>query len=98
MKIVNFKKFIRSLVITLFIIFCISLVFAKSSLSHKEVEYEKFYVESGDTLWTIASYLQNHNDYYKNKDIRFIISDLKDINNLKSGNIYANQELMVPVI
>jgi len=98
MKIVNLKKFIRSVAIVLGIIFVLSLIFAKSTLSHKEVEYTKFYVASGDTLWTIAEDLQLNNDYYKNKDIRDIICDLKDINNLESSSIYAQQELMIPII
>ena len=98
MKIVNVKKFVRSIVVVLLIIFGVSLIFAKGTLSHKEAEYKKIYVSEGDTLWTIAGELQSHNDYYKNKDIRYIISDIRKINNLESSNIYVNQELMVPVI
>ena len=98
MKIVNVKKFVRSIVIVLLIIFGISLVFAKGTLSHKEAEYKKLYVSEGDTLWTIAYDLQKSNDYYKNKDIRYIIEDMKQINSLKSSSIYVNQELMIPVI
>lgn len=98
MKIVNFKKFIRSIFVVLLIIFGLSLVCAKSTLSHKEVEYTKLYVCKGDTLWTIAKELQNSNDYYKNKDIRYIISNIKSINNLESSSLYVDQELMIPVI
>ena len=98
MRIVNLKKFIRSICIILLVIFILSLIFAKSSLSHKEVEYTKFYVEKGDTLWTIATYLKNHNDYYRDKDVRDIILDIKDINGLESSNIYVNQELLIPSI
>lgn len=98
MKIVNVKKFIRSIGIILGIIFVLSLIFAKSTLSHKETEYISFYVASGDTLWTIAEELQSCNDYYKNKDIRYIISDIQSINNLESSSLYVDQELMIPTI
>lgn len=98
MKIVNVKKFVRSIVIVLLIIFGASIIFAKGTLSHKEAEYKKLYVSEGDTLWTIADDLQSNNDYYKDKDIRYIIEDMKNINNLESSSIYVNQELIVPVI
>lgn len=98
MKIVNVKKFIKSIGLILAIIFILSLIFAKATLSHKEVEYAKFHVAYGDTLWTIAEELQSNNDYYKNKDIRFIISDIKSTNNLESSTIYTGQELIIPII
>ncbi len=98
MKIVNLKKFIRSLFIILLGIFILSLICSKGTLSHKELEYEKLCVTSGDTLWNIAEELQSNNDYYKNKDIRYIISDVKSINNLESSNLYIGQELSVPII
>lgn len=98
MKIVNVKKFVRSIVVVLLIIFGVSIICAKGTLSHKEAEYKKIYVSEGDTLWTIAGEMQKSNDYYKNKDIRYIISDIRKINNLETSNIYVNQELMVPVI
>lgn len=98
MKIVNVKKFIRSIAMVLGIIFVLSLVCATSTFSHKETEYISLSVESGDTLWSIAEKLQTYNDYYLDKDIRYIISDIKSINNLESSNIYVGQELMIPTI
>lgn len=98
MKIVDLKKFIKSVVIILLLIFCFSLIFTKASLSHKEIEYKSVYVQKGDTLWTIAEDLQSTNDYYKNKDIRDIIYNIKEINNLSSSNISINQELLIPTI
>lgn len=98
MKIVNFKKFVRSVSIILLVIFALSIVCAKSTLSHKEVEYTKLYVSSGDTLWSIATDLKNSNDYYKNKDIREIIYNIKTINNMESSSLYVNQELTIPIM
>ena len=78
-------------------LFVLSLICAKGTLSHKEVEYTTIYVESGDTLWNIASDLQQDNNYYKNKDIRYIIDNIKKINNLESSNLYIDQELKIPI-
>lgn len=98
MRIVNLKKFLRSIIIILLVIFALSLVCAKASLSHREIEYTTLYVTSGDTLWNIAKDLQSNNSYYKGRDIREIISNIKDINNLESSNLYVNQELMIPIV
>ncbi len=95
MRIVNYKKFIRSICVVLFIL---SIIFAKSALSHEEIKYTTFYVAQGDTLWNIAEDLQSSNQYYKNKDIRDIIANIKSINNLESSNLYVDQELMIPTI
>lgn len=95
-KIVNTKKFIRSLILIFLICFILSFVLAKSSFSYTKLEYKTLYVKSGDTLWNIANSLQN-TDYYRGKDVRFIISDIKEINNLNNSNISINQELKIPI-
>jgi len=98
MKIKNIKKFIRGILIVLGIIFILSLLIVKSTLSYTSKEYKTIYVNSGDTLWSIASDLQENDNYYEGKDIRYIIGDLKEINSLNSSTVYANQELQIPVI
>lgn len=97
MKIKNVKKFIRSILIVLVIIFILSLIIVKSTLSYTNCEYRIIYVKSGDTLWSIASDLQENNSYYRGKDIRYIIGDLKEINNLNNSMVYVNQELQIPI-
>lgn len=98
MKIKNVKKFIRGVLIILGIIFILSLIFVKSTLSYTTNEYKTIYVKNGDTLWSIASDLQENNSYYEGKDIRYIIGDLKEINKLNNSMVYANQELQIPVV
>ncbi len=98
MKIVNMKKFVRSIIILLGVVFVISLIFAKVTLSYRQVEYTSICVDYGDTLWKIAEKQQKTNDYYKDKDVRYIIADIKKVNNLSSSNIYVEQELKVPTI
>ena len=98
MRIKNVKKFIRSILIILGIILCLTLFINKASLSHGETEYKTIYVSQGDTLWTIAKLNQTNNAYYKDKDVRYIINDLIKINNLNNSNINTDQELLIPVI
>lgn len=95
MKIVNTKKFIRSLTLIFLVVLILPFTIVKTSFSYTKTEYKILYVKSGDTLWSIANNLQCTN-YYKGKDIRYIIEDLKEINNLDSSNIGINQELKIP--
>ena len=98
MKIVDLKKFIRSIIILVILIFIVSLIFSKATLSYKQIEYVSVYVDYGDTLWKIAENQKETNDYYKKRDVRDIISDIKKVNNLKSSDLYVEQELKIPTI
>lgn len=98
MKIKNIKKFIRGILLILGIVLIISLIFVKTTLSYTTSEYKTIYVKNGDTLWSIASDLQESDNYYTGKDIRYIIADLKEINNLKNSTVYINQEIQIPII
>lgn len=98
MKIVNIKKFIRSILIILGILLSLTLFVSKTSFSYGKTEYKTIYVSEGDTLWNIAKCNQANNGYYKGKDIRYILNDLMKVNNLKSSSININQELLIPVI
>lgn len=96
LKIVNFSKFIRSMMLIVGIIFIISLFINNKSFSYKENEFKEIYVSNGDTLWSIAKEEKENNPYYKNKDIRDIVNNIKSINKLNSGNLFANQKLIIP--
>ena len=101
MKIVNMRKFVRSMFILLGILIAIILFFPKATLSHNEKEYisyETISVAKGDTLWSIANYQQKNNPYYTEKDIRDIISELKKVNQLTNTNLQVGQALKVPVL
>ena len=98
MKIVNFKKFIRSITIVLLVIIGLSLLISKSTYSHGEKQYKTVYVSKGDTIWSIAKNNQESNDYYKGKDIRYIMNDISKINNIEKSNLKIDQKLLVPVI
>jgi len=95
MKIKNKFKFIRGIIL---IIFILSIIFCKTTFSYKEVEYKTLYISEGDTLWSIAEELSETNNYYKSKDVREIIYNIESINKLSSSTLYVNQELLIPYI
>lgn len=98
-KIIDRKKFFRNTGILLaIIIFTVIICMGSTVFSHKELKYKTKYVSSGETLWEIAKQEQNNNEYYYNKDIREIILNIKQVNNLNDSNLYINQELIIPTI
>ena len=60
--------------------------------------YKSIQIHSGDTLWNIAKSNQESNGYYKGKDIRYIMNDIAQINNIEKSNLKIDQELLVPMI
>ena len=98
MKIVNIKKFVRSISIIFLIILGISLIISNNSFSHEETKYKTIIVSSGDTLWSIAKEEKQSNNYYIDKDIRDIVTSIKTTNSLNSSNLKINQELLIPAL
>lgn len=96
-KIVNKKKFMRSTIVLtcLLILFIFGIT---CSYSKTKLEYKESYVSKGETLWSIAENEINTNTYYKNKDIRNVISEIKRINNLNDGNLKIGQKILIPVM
>lgn len=97
MKIINKKRFIISNLILFSIVFMMLYV-SKEALSTNIVNYTETYIEEGDTLWQIAANQQQNNKYYKNKEIREIVNNLKKVNNLKNSNLSVGQKIIIPTI
>lgn len=95
LKIVNKKKFMRSIVLVFLVIIGISFFIGNKSFSYGEIKYKTIYVCEGDTLWSIAKEEQNTNEYYKNKNIRNIIEQIKKVNKMSSSDLRINQELKI---
>lgn len=96
-KIVNKKKFIRSFIILAGLI-TLTLLGINNTYSKTEVSYKEDYVIKGDTLWSIAKNQINTNEYYKNKDIRDVMYEIKKINNLQNGNLSIGQKILIPCL
>lgn len=95
MRIVNKTKFIRSNVILAILISSI-VIFATKAYSNVETKYKEEYVCAGDTLWSIAQEELENNKYFEGKDIRYVVNELKNVNNLASSNLKEGDKLKIP--
>jgi LysM repeat protein len=86
-RIVSKRRFISSIIILITLIGLLNFVLADDP----DKTYQSYTVKPGDTIWKIA---KNYSDI--NKDIRDIIYEIKDLNNLKSSVIYPNQIIIIP--
>ncbi len=95
--IVNKSKFIRSLII-LGVLIILILLGMTNTYSKTEIAYKEDYILNGDTLWSVAEEQTHTNEYYKNKDIREVIYEIKKINNIESGNLEIGQKILIPYL
>ena len=95
MRIVNKTKFIRSNIILAILIGSIA-IFATNAYSNVETKFKEEYVCAGDTLWSIAQEELKNNKYFEGKDIRYVVNELKDVNNLTSANLKDGDILKIP--
>lgn len=96
-KIVDFKRFVVCSVV-FGVLLCIGiLVIINNTFSHTETKYKTIYAEEGDTLWNIASVEQANNEYFRNKDVRYIVSSIKKANNLDASSLRIGQKLVIPI-
>lgn len=81
----RFFTFLALMLLTIII-----FTYATTVYAYKERSYKTVFIKQGDTLWNIAL------KHKKQGDIRRYIYELKKINNLKGGEIYAGDVLLVP--
>ena len=96
LKIVNMKKFIRSLVIVMISILFLLFIGLSNTYSKGEVHYKEQYIYQGDTLWSIAQQEAKENKYYENEDIRNIVAEIRNINNIDNANLKVGQKIQIP--
>lgn len=90
------KKLIRAIVLIIGLTIGLVLIMTGNTFSHQDLSYKKVTVTMGDTLWEIAKEEKDSNDYYKDNDIRDIVTNIKIVNNLKSSDLHADQVLEIP--
>lgn len=95
MKIVNVKKFIRTMSI-LVILILIIILFSNKTYSKVDTKYKEESIILGDTLWNISQEEAKSNKYFENKDIREIVSEIKRINKLDNLDLREGQKLLIP--
>lgn len=94
-KIVNRVKFNIFIITTVSIIALTVLLFANNNKAYSSTYknlYKEVMVSKGDTLWKIA--LKNMPDGY---DVRRMIYEIREFNNMDSANIYPGDILKVPI-
>lgn len=96
MKIVNKRKFIKNISILVLVLISLT-IFSKNTYSKVEITYREDYIYSGDTLWTISKNEIENNKYFKNKDIRQVINELKNINNLSESSLEVGKKIKIPI-
>ena len=95
MKIVNKGKFIKTNLILIIIVGAI-IGFTTNTYSKVETKYKEEYVCAGDTLWSIAQEELENNKYFEGKDIRYVVNELKKVNNLANANLNEGDKLKIP--
>ena len=95
MIIKNKKKFVKAIFIILGISIGINILITSNTFSHQELKYKTIAVVQGETIWNIAEKEQKSNTYYKGKDVRDIIENIKKINKLQTTSIKTGQKLEI---
>jgi LysM repeat protein len=86
----NKKRVLKGIII-LSMAFILFLQFTPTVKSQSIVKYDKVTVCSGDTIWSIASeYID------ESQDVRQLVYDIRELNNLTSAIIMPGQELLIP--
>ena len=99
MKIVNKVKFIRMLIVLILVLISSFFIFSNKSYSKGEIKEKVIYISSGDTLWKIAQDEKESNAYYEEKDIREIIYEIKETNNIENNsNLKVGQKIVLKSI
>lgn len=88
LRIVNRKRFIRSMAIVIFLL--VALFNISVAKSNEEAEIISYTITPGETLWSIA---KEYTPY--NKDIRQTIYEIEKLNNLDNATIYAGQTIQI---
>ena len=96
LKIKNRKKFITSTSILLTILFILLSLLYNKTYSNTYTQYQEKIICKGDTLWTIAENEKNNNKYFDGKDIRYIVYEIQNLNNLKDNYLQIGDTVLVP--
>lgn len=89
MRIVNRKKFIRSMAILIFLLLALfNISVAKSN--KEEAEIIDYTISRGETLWSIAE-----ENKAEKEDIRQYIYDIKKLNNMTDSAVYEGQIIQI---
>lgn len=78
----------------LFIIFIFFGIITNFCFANGSLQTQTFLVNSNDTIWEIAKDICKDNDKL---NIQNVVIQIKEINNLKTSDIYVGQILNIPI-
>lgn len=95
-KIVNKSRFFVFIVFVVYVyisMFSMFNSFGRAEYISSDINYEEVYVETGDTIWSIAT---SHN--YIESDPRDIVAEIRSFNNLNDVVIKPGDIIKIPLI
>lgn len=81
-------------IIFIFILLCIYGIGTNFYFGKKATITNGFVVSQNDTIWNIASDICKKN---RNLNVQNIVIEIKELNNLKTSDIYVGQVINIPV-
>lgn len=78
-------------IISTFVVALVLLLASSVMAAGPEPETADYRVRSGDTLWAIAEVVAEHGE-----DVRGVVAEIRDLNDLDSSVIVPGQILLVP--
>ena len=91
---VNIKRIFVNICIIV-ILFLVFNFISNFTFGNKHFETKSVTVNDNDTLWNIAKVVCNESS--EDLNIQNVVIQIKNINNLKSSNIYSGQTLEIPI-
>ncbi len=85
------RRFFGGVIGTILVLSILMAMIGIPSTSASDGEYVEFTVSSGDTLWSIVSKM------YPDENIRKVVDEIKEINNLESSCITVGDTLLIPI-
>ena len=95
-KIVNIKKFIRSLTIIIIGVIILLFVTLNNTYSKGKLKYKEEFITYGDTIWRIAEKEARENKYFENTDVRNIAREIESINNIENQILHVGEKILIP--
>lgn len=84
---------IKKIIIIILLIIVFTIIF-KSNHKYSYSNTKEMVVQKSNTLWTIANNICIGDE---NLNIQKVIADIKEINSMKSCDIYVGQVIYIPV-
>ena len=89
----KFSKLLSFLVVVLILSLLITVFYTLISFSENTNNFRKHEIKKGESLWSIAAKYHNSN----NVDLRKIIYEIKNLNNIDSAVITPGEEIIIPL-